>query len=463
MNPVIVLVGRPNVGKSTLFNRLTQSRRALVHDQPGVTRDRCYAPAKFHQHHYVVVDTGGFEVPQAHDLTKRVVHQVQVAILEADAVFFVVDGRSGMIDGDVLLAQYLRTQGRLTYVVVNKTEGFQAEVVTAEFYRFGFGKPYAISAEHGHRVTELLTDCFAHLCHHVSDPPLPAPATPDQDSPQKIRIAVVGRPNVGKSSFINVLLGEERLVVSEVAGTTRDPIEIECEYQQQACILLDTAGLRRRATVQDALEKFSIIKTLRGIESAHVVLLMLDATTGVIDQDLRIANYIVQAGKSVVVCINKCDVLADRDKRIVQNNISRQLHFLDYAHYVYTSMYKKTGVQETMKFVLLSYSAAFYKMPTPRLTKILQQATLHQQPPKRGLFRPRLKYAHQGGSNPPTIVIHGNALAHIPGNYQRYLIASFREAFSLRGTPLRIFFRSAKNPYLSSSMLHKKEKKITHP
>lgn len=438
MLPVIALVGRPNVGKSTLFNRLTKSRDALVADRPGLTRDRQYGVGRLGRRPYVVVDTGGIsDDMDGVDLLME--QQVQRAIGEADQVFFIVDARDGVNGSDESIANGLRRTGKPVRLVVNKTEGIDYERISGDFYALGLGEPVPIAAAHGRGVHGLIDDALEGL-------PEPAQAeTPDVDN--GIQIAVVGRPNVGKSTLVNRLLGEERVVAFDQPGTTRDSIFIPFEKDGRPYTLIDTAGVRRRARISEAIEKFSVIKTLQAIEQANVVLLVLDAQQGISDQDAGLAGHVIDSGRALVVVINKWDGLASDERDRIKTEMQRRLPFLDFAEWRFISAKHGSGVGHLLSAVDAAYRAAMVDLKTPELTRILEDAIGEHQPPLVRGRRIKLRYAHQGGKNPPLIVIHGNQTAEVPAAYQRYLMNRFRNIFQLRGTPLRIEFKTGGNPY----------------
>jgi GTPase len=437
MKPTVVLVGRPNVGKSTLFNRLTRSRDALVADLPGLTRDRHYGQGRMGEKPFIVVDTGGFEPVNAEGVYVEMARQAREAIAEADVIVFVVDGRAGLSPQDKRIAQQLREANAPVFLAVNKTEGMRREIVTAEFHELALGEPYAISAEHGENVRDLIDIALADF-----------EAEPEEEEPpDHPRVAIIGRPNVGKSTLVNRLLGEERVIAFDQPGTTRDAIEVELDWEGRRYTLVDTAGIRRKGKVFEAVEKFSVVKTLQAIERAHVVVLMVDAVTGITDQDAHIGGYILEAGRALVVAINKWDAI-DADKREeVKNTLERKLQFLDFASFTNISSLKGTGIKPLLKAVDIAFAAAMAKLSTPKLTRALHDAVTQQQPPMAGRFRPKMKYAHQGGSNPPVVVIHGSGLEGVKAPYKRYLESTFRKAFKLVGTPMRIELRSSVNPF----------------
>ncbi|NYT36982.1 ribosome biogenesis GTPase Der [Allopusillimonas soli] len=455
--PVVALVGRANVGKSTLFNRITRSRAALVADFSGLTRDRHYGEGRVGDHPFIAVDTGGFEPVAKQGILLEMARQTQQAIAESDVVIFLVDARAGVNAHDHEIARLLRKSGQRVLLAVNKAEGMRHGSAAAEFHELGLGEPHPISASHGDGVVALVEEALSGLvtAPEADAPDIdPVPAEGQADAPDasqrshRIRLAIAGRPNVGKSTLINTLLGEERVIAFNMPGTTRDAIEIEFEHGGNAYTLIDTAGLRRRGKVFEAVEKFSVIKTLQAIEACNVVLLMLDAHEGISDQDAHIAGFVLETGRALVVAINKWDqVDADR-RQMVLREFERKLRFLSFARMHTVSALKGQGVRTLIKSVNAAHAAAYAKLSTPRLTRVLQAAVEQQPPPRKGIFRPKMRYAHQGGQNPPLVIIHGNALDAIPESYRRYLEARFREAFKLDGTPLRIEFKSSRNPYI---------------
>jgi len=441
MKPVIALIGRPNVGKSTLFNRLTRSRDALVADLPGLTRDRHYGEGRIGAHPFLVIDTGGFEPVAKDGILHEMAKQTKQAVAEADVVVFLVDGRQGLTPHDKTITDFLRKSGTQVMLVVNKSEGMKYTSVTADFYELGLGDPYVISAAHGDGVADLVEQAL--------NMATKAQAQQEEEIPaaKGIRIAVVGRPNVGKSTMVNTLLGEERVIAFDMPGTTRDSIEIPFERNGKHYSLIDTAGIRRKGKVFEAIEKFSVVKTLQSISEANVVLLLLDAQQDISEQDAHIAGFVLETGRALVVGVNKWDGLTSDQRDHIKREIDRKLGFLAFAKLHFISALKASGIAPLMKSIDAAYAAAMAKLPTPQLTRALQEAIDHQQPRRRGSVRPKLRYAHQGGQNPPVIVIHGNALEAIDANYKRYLEKHFRESFSLTGTPLRIELRSGKNPF----------------
>jgi GTP-binding protein len=444
MLPTVALVGRPNVGKSTLFNRLTRSRAALVHDLPGLTRDRHYGRARFGEREFLVIDTGGFEPVARTGIEVEMARQAESAIAEADVVVFIVDGRDGLTSQDKAIADRLRKTGRSVLLAVNKAEGMSRERVTAEFHELAMGEPLPISAAHGENVREFVDVIFAELPPEVDEPE-------DTTTGHPVKVAIVGRPNVGKSTLVNTLLGEERVIAFDEPGTTRDSIHLDFERDGRHYTLIDTAGVRKRGKVTEAIEKFSVLKTLQAIEDANVVILLLDATADVSEQDAHIASYILEAGRALVVGVNKWDGANADHRETIKRDIARKLAFLDFADQHYISAQEGKGMKAMMAAVDHAYNAAMAHLPTPRLTRALIEAVQRQQPARIGMVRPKLRYAHQGGHNPPLVIIHGTSLTAIPDAYRRYLEHFFSTAFKLRGTPLRIQFKTGANPYADSA------------
>ncbi|HKA41196.1 MAG TPA: ribosome biogenesis GTPase Der [Burkholderiales bacterium] len=442
MLPVIAIVGRPNVGKSTLFNRITHSRDALVADAPGMTRDRHYGRGRLGGKPHLVVDTGGFEPVGAEGIYREMARQTRQAVDESDAVLFVVDARSGLVAQDRAVADELRKTGRKVFLVVNKAEGMVGAMAGAEFHALGVGEPLAVSAAHGDHVADLMELVLAAI---------PAGEDAQTNGHAHPAIAVVGRPNVGKSTLINTLLGEERVVVYDQPGTTRDSIYVEFERKSRRYTLIDTAGVRRRGRVSDVVEKVSVVKTLQAIEDANVVILLLDARQDISEQDAHVAGFILEAGRALVIAVNKWERLPEAEREFVKRALLRNLSFLSFARLHFISAREGHGIGPLLKSVDEAYAAAMARLPTPRLTRMLAAAVQQQPPPRSGYSRPKLRYAHQGGTNPPRIIIHGNALDDVPEGYRRYLERFFRDAFKLQGTPLRIEFRSGSNPYAQRS------------
>ncbi len=441
MKPVIALVGRPNVGKSTIFNRLTSTRDAIVADFAGLTRDRHYGQGHMGSREFIVVDTGGFEPDASEGIYREMAKQTRQAVAESDVVVFVVDARAGVSAQDHDIAVYLRKLGKPTVLVANKAEGMTQGLQLVEFYELGLGEVLPVSGAHGQGIRSMLDDALAAI------PGLPPEDEPTPADDGVIRLAVAGRPNVGKSTLINTWLGEERLVAFDLPGTTRDAITVPFERQGQRFELIDTAGLRRKGKVFEAIEKFSVIKTLQAIEGAHVVLLLLDATQGVTDQDAHIAGFILESGRAVVLAINKWDAVDAYQREQIERQVETRLAFLKFASLHLISAKKRQGLAPLWGSIGQAKASAMRKMSTPVLTRLLVEAVAFQAPQRSGMFRPKLRYAHQGGMNPPVIVVHGNSLEHVPDAYKRFLEGRFRKAFDLVGTPLRIEFKTAHNPY----------------
>ncbi|OYT93800.1 MAG: ribosome biogenesis GTPase Der [Burkholderiales bacterium PBB3] len=441
MKPVIALVGRPNVGKSTLFNRLTKSRDAIVADFAGLTRDRHYGNGKQGPHEYIVIDTGGFEPDASSGIYKEMAKQTRQAVAEADVVLFVVDARAGISGQDHEIAKYLRKLGKHCVLVANKAEGMTEGHQLVEFFELGLGQVFPISASHGQGIKPLVDMALEPLLIQIE-------AQGDgEEETGAIKLAVAGRPNVGKSTLINTWLGEERLVAFDMPGTTRDAISVPFERNGQKFELIDTAGLRRKGQVFEAIEKFSVVKTLQAIESASVVLLLIDATQGITDQDAHIAGYILESGRAVVVAINKWDAIDEYARELVKRSIETRMGFLKFAAMHFISAQKRQGLGPVWDSIAQAHRAANCKMSTPVLTRLLLEAVQFQTPKKTGMYRPKLRYAHQGGMNPPIIVVHGNSLEQVTDAYKRYLEGRFRKEFDLVGTPLRIQMKSAENPF----------------
>jgi GTP-binding protein len=440
MKPVMALVGRPNVGKSTLFNRLTKTRDAIVADYAGLTRDRHYGQGKQGNHEFIVIDTGGFEPDAVSGIYKEMAKQTRQAVTESDVVLFIVDARAGLSAQDHDIAKYLRKLGKPCVLLANKSEGMTEGLQLAEFFELGLGEVFPISAAHGQGIRQLVDIAL--------DPLVGVPGD-EEETPESgaIKLAVAGRPNVGKSTLINTWLGEERLVAFDLPGTTRDAISVPFERNGQKFELVDTAGLRRKGRVFEAIEKFSVVKTLQAIESASVVLLLIDAIQGVTDQDAHIAGYILESGRAVVVAINKWDAVDEYQRELVKRSLETRLGFLKFAALHLISAQKRQGLGPLWDSIAQAHRSANCKMSTPVLTRLLLEAVQFQTPKKTGMYRPKLRYAHQGGMNPPIIVIHGNSLEHVTDAYKRFLEGRFRKEFDLVGTPLRIEMKSSQNPY----------------
>ncbi|MGJ7510970.1 ribosome biogenesis GTPase Der [Variovorax sp. GT1P44] len=441
MKPVIALVGRPNVGKSTLFNRLTQTRDAIVADFAGLTRDRHYGNGRQGKHEFIVIDTGGFEPDAGSGIFKEMAKQTRQAVAEADVVIFVVDAREGLSAQDHDIANELRRLGKPCVLVANKAEGMHDGTKLVDFYELGFGEVHGVSAAHGQGIRGLVELALEPLKLSEDD------EDEEEEANKAIKLAVAGRPNVGKSTLINTWLGEERLVAFDLPGTTRDAIMVPFERNGQRFELIDTAGLRRKGKVFEAIEKFSVVKTLQAIESANVVLLLLDATQGVTDQDAHIAGYILESGRAVVIAINKWDAVDSYQREQIQRQIETRLPFLKFASLHFISAVKRQGLGPVWQAIVQAHKSATRKMSTPVLTRLLLEAVQFQAPKRSGMYRPKMRYAHQGGMNPPVIVIHGNSLEHVTDAYKRFLEGRFRKEFDLVGTPLRIELKTSHNPY----------------
>lgn len=444
MLPAVALVGRPNVGKSTLFNQLTRSRDALVADYPGLTRDRRYGFADFDGRTIVVIDTGGLGNDEG-ELASLAAGQAEAAMDEADAVVFVVDCREGLTAADEQITHRLRGHNKPIIVAVNKSEGLAPEIAEAEFHALGLNRLVSIAALHRRRISVLMNAVLEPFSDEAES------STSSEDTAAERfpgpKLAVVGRPNVGKSTLINRLLGSERLVTSPVPGTTRDSVLVPCERHGRQFVLVDTAGIRRRARVHDSIEKFSVVQSLQAIENSGVVICMLDAREGVTDQDLHLIGLSVERGRALTVAVNKWDGMEISRRRRVEAEARRRLTFADFARTNYISALHGSGIDSAVDAALRAYEAAGREMPTPDLNRVLEQALVAHPPPLMSGRRIRLRYAHQGGRHPPIIVIHGSRMGRLPGHYRRYLVNTFRKAFRLEGAPLRLEFKSGGNPY----------------
>ncbi|MBK8183743.1 MAG: ribosome biogenesis GTPase Der [Candidatus Competibacteraceae bacterium] len=444
MLPVIALVGRPNVGKSTLFNSLTRTRDALVADMPGLTRDRQYGIGRRGPGPYVVVDTGGL-TGEDEGLSGLVARQAWRAIEEADAVLLLVDGRAGLTVADEDIAQQLRRAGKPIHLVINKAEHREPELLSADFHALGLDHLHVIAAAHNQGVETLMEEVFAALS--ILDEQEEGERDPSKQAEDVIKLAVVGRPNVGKSTLVNRLLGEERMLASDMPGTTRDSVAAPFERDGQRYVLIDTAGMRRRSRVSEVVEKFSVIKALQAIDQAHVAVLVLDARQGISDQDASLLGLVLDSGRALALAVNKWDHLDPDTRAQVKNDLDRRLGFLDFAKIHFISALHGTGVGELLASVREAYTAATRKLSTPELTRILENAVAAHQPPLVQGRSIKLRYAHQGGQNPPLIVIHGNRVGHVPDSYRRYLAGIYRKRLNLWGTPIRVEFRGGDNPY----------------
>ncbi len=439
MKPVVVIVGRPNVGKSTLFNRLTRTRDAIVVDVPGVTRDRHYGDGLMGSRPYLVVDTGGLEPKTTEGIFAEMAKQTKQAIAEADAVIFLTDARAGLTPDDRRIAEDLRKLKPRMWIAVNKAEGMQPDSASADFQQLGLGFPVAISAAHGEGIRDLIDAVLEEF---------PEDEDEEQDERDRWpRVAIVGRPNVGKSTLVNSLVGEERVIAFDKPGTTIDPIDVPFERNGKRYTLVDTAGLRKRGKQGENIEQFSVIKTLQAIDRSNVAIFVIDAVDGITEHDAHVAGYILERGRAVVVAVNKWDAADIEQREKIKSELSWKVGFLGFAKTLYISAKDKKGLGDVMTAVDKAYAAAMVKLATPKLTRALIAAVEKQSPPRRGMGRPKLRYAHQGGQNPPTIIIHGNQLDHIPETYRRYLEGVFRTQFALEGTPMRIEFRTGRNPY----------------
>lgn len=440
MLPVIALIGRPNVGKSTLFNRLTKTQDALVADFPGLTRDRLYGSIEHANRRYIVVDTGGLGVEDL-SIDRLMAEQTELAIREADLVFFIVDGRGGLSPHDGAIAQRIRKFSKKFFLIINKIDGLNGDVVAAEFSSLGFDRKFPISATHGLGIYDLLSEVNALSLMGETE------IIKDSFAPSAIKIAFIGKPNVGKSTLINQLLGEPRVVVYDLPGTTRDSIAIPFQRDEQEYILIDTAGVRRRSRIHDKIEKFSIIKTLQAIKESNVCLMLIDAKEGITDQDLQLLSFIIESGKSLLILVNKWDNLSQEDREQIKTELLRRLHFVAFASIRYISALYGKGISTLFQGILEAYHSATKKLSTPILTNMLHDLVTAHQPPMINNRRIKMRYAHAGGHNPPLIIIHGNQLESLPETYKRYLIKGFTEGLSLVGTPLKLEFKVGLNPY----------------
>ncbi len=460
MIPVIALVGRPNVGKSTLFNQLTRSRDALVADLPGLTRDRKYGEARLGSRPYVVIDTGGISGDEE-GIESQMAGQSLLAIEEADAVLFLVDAREGLNPADEALARHLRQRNKAFHLVVNKIDGINEELALSDFYALGVDSMFAIAASHGRGVRAMIENVLAGFPEMEEEPGRAR-------YPDSIRVAVVGRPNVGKSTLVNRLLGEDRVVVYDQPGTTRDSIYIDYQRDQRHYTLIDTAGVRRRKNVRQTVEKFSIVKTLKAIDDAHVVILVMDAHEGIVDQDMHLLGHCIEAGRGLVLAVNKWDGIDPDQRDWIRSELSRRLQFADYADVHFISALHGTGVGHLYRSVNAAHESATRRLSTSALTSILEGAVFDHPPPMVNGRRIKLRYAHAGGQNPPLIIIHGNQTGKVPASYQRYLEKVFRRELQLVGTPVRIEFRTGDNPYanrrnkLTQRQVQRKRRLMAH-
>ncbi|VAW56510.1 GTP-binding protein EngA [hydrothermal vent metagenome] len=450
MLPVIALVGRPNVGKSTLFNVLTKSRDALVADYPGLTRDRKYGHGHFNEQTYILIDTGGLS-GESEELDEHMAKQTLLAIDEANLVLLMVDGRAGITAADESIARQIRRLGKNLHLVINKTDGIDVETAQFDFASLGFSESYPIAAAHKKGVTQLIEKLLGDW-----------PAwDEDLDSKYKgIRVAIVGKPNVGKSTLINRMLGEERVVVMDMPGTTRDSIYIPFEHEDQEYTLIDTAGVRRQRKVKQTVEKFSVIKTLQAIDNSNVTIIMIDARSGISDQDLHLLGYSIDSGRALIIVINKWDGMADDEKEQIKEDLERRLSFVQFAELYFISALHGSNVGLLYRAINKTYDSATKNLPTSELTRILDNAVQAHQPPTVRGRRIKLRYAHQGGKNPPIVVIHGNQTDLLPKSYIRYLMNHFIDVLKLTGTPMKMEFKTSENPYARRDNPRKVVKKI---
>lgn len=438
MKPVIALIGRPNVGKSTLFNQITKSRDALVADFAGLTRDRKYGDATYQNKSFIVVDTGGIGESEG-GIDNYMAEQSKTAINEADIIIFVVDARAGLLASDEQIARELRTLGKKIYLVANKVDGVHAEAALVEFYKLGMGEPLQVAASHGRGVQQMLEDVLQDI---------PEDENPEEhDKDTGLRLAIIGRPNVGKSTLVNRLLGEDRVVAFDQPGTTRDSIYIPFEREGRKYTLIDTAGVRRKGKVDEMIEKFSIVKTLQAMKDAHVVVVVVDAREGIVEQDLHLIGYALEAGRAMVIAINKWDNMSEYDRKQCKLDVERRFDFIPWARIHLISALHGTGVGELYPSIHRAYESANLKVSPAKLTQILNDATDQHQPPTVQGRRIKMRYAHMGGQNPPTIVIHGNKVDKTPADYRRYLENVFRKVYKLEGTPVKIEFKTSENPF----------------
>lgn len=453
MTPVLAIVGRPNVGKSTLFNQLTRTRDAIVADFPGLTRDRQYGRGTHNNHAFIVIDTGGIG-ESADGIDVPMGEQVKYALNEADAIIFLVDGRAGLTPTDQHIARQLRALHKPVELVVNKTDGLDESVASADFYQLGFERLHAIAAAHGRGVKRMLEEIFPELADVEESDEFVEPfddetaeLTPSSLDEDGIKVAILGRPNVGKSTLVNRMLGEDRVVVFDLAGTTRDAIKVPFERFGKRYTLIDTAGLRRRGKVFEAVEKFSAIKALQAVDDSHVVILVIDAREGITDQDMHLLGYVLDSGRSLLIAVNKWDGLEADHRDAVKRELSRRLDFLPWARIHYISALHGSGVGDLFGFVEKAYESAFTRLASSKLTRLLEDVVSSYPPPQSGRYRSKLRYAHMGGNNPPLIVIHGSRLDQLPGSYVRFLENRFRELLRLEGTPVRFEFKTGTNPF----------------
>ena len=478
MVPVIALVGRPNVGKSTLFNRLTKSRDAIVGDLSGLTRDRQYGEAKWQGRTYIVIDTGGISGDEE-GIDAKMAEQSLQAIEEADAVLFLVDARAGLSASDQMIGEHLRRRNKRSFLIINKVDNIDADLARAEFSSMGMGESLAIAGAHGRGITQMLEAVLGSFPKDATEPEegeeeeivlegQEAKRIPGPSEKDGIKLAIIGRPNVGKSTLVNRMLGEERVIVYDQAGTTRDSIYIPFERDDEKYTLIDTAGVRRRGKIFEAVEKFSVVKTLQAIQDSNVVVFVMDAREGVVDHDLNLLGFVLESGRALVIALNKWDGMEPSERDYVKVELQRRLFFVDFADIHFISALHGTGVGNLYKSVQASFKSAITRWPTNRLTQILEDAVREHQPPMVGSRRIKLRYAHLGGANPPLIVIHGNQVEAVPKSYIRYLENTYRRVLKLVGTPIRIEFKGGDNPYegnkntLTDRQVNKKRRLMSH-
>ncbi|WP_167142064.1 ribosome biogenesis GTPase Der [Pseudomonas sp. OTU750018] len=478
MVPVIALVGRPNVGKSTLFNRLTKSRDAIVGDLSGLTRDRQYGEAKWQGRTYIVIDTGGISGDEE-GIDAKMAEQSLQAIEEADAVLFLVDARAGLSASDQMIGEHLRRRNKRSFLIINKVDNIDADLARAEFSSMGMGESLAIAGAHGRGITQMLEAVLGSFPKDATEPEegeeeeivlegQEAKRIPGPSEKDGIKLAIIGRPNVGKSTLVNRMLGEERVIVYDQAGTTRDSIYIPFERDDEKYTLIDTAGVRRRGKIFEAVEKFSVVKTLQAIQDSNVVVFVMDAREGVVDHDLNLLGFVLESGRALVIALNKWDGMEPSERDYVKVELQRRLFFVDFADIHFISALHGTGVGNLYKSVQASFKSAITRWPTNRLTTILEDAVSDHAPPMVNNRRIKLRYAHLGGANPPLIVIHGNQVEAVPKSYIRYLENTYRRVLKLVGTPIRIEFKGGDNPYegnkntLTDRQVNKKRRLMSH-